>query len=206
MTSCYFVCQSGAFFLPNCSFILLLIASSLSVKRSFVIWTCNCKDTLRRLKIYSFKQFKLTCFSLWQNRSSILCPRCCCCCRYLGNTPRISWRETRRTVWRWRDPVGRISCWGRAYSRSYDSGTRGVWTLWCRRIPVISRWKYGMERGCFVTWLYTPDLRYIQRFSEVMTFCPRILPCIPIWAATLMRKSFIGLGRREPLYNLSAKQ
>ena len=40
-----------------------------------------------------------------------------------------------------------------------------------------------------VTWLYTPDLRYIQRFSEVMTFCPRILPCIPIWAATLMRNS-----------------
>ena len=47
-----------------------------------------------------------------------------------------------------------------------------------------------------VTCLYTPDLRYIQMFSEVMTFCPRILPCISIWAVTLMRNSFTGAKPR----------
>ena len=39
--------------------------------------------------------------SLGRGWNSILCPCWCCCCRYLGKTPRISWRETRRTVWRW---------------------------------------------------------------------------------------------------------
>ena len=45
----------------------------------------------------------------WQN--SILCPCWCCCCRYLGKTPRISWRETRPLV------VTR-SCWSNIMLRS----------------------------------------------------------------------------------------
>ena len=52
---------------------------------------------LQRL-FYSAVQTKLvlslTISGNWQN--SILCPCWSCCCRYLGKTPRISWRETRR--------------------------------------------------------------------------------------------------------------
>ena len=33
-----------------------------------------------------------------------------------------------------------------------------------------------------VTWLYTPDLRYIQRISEVMTFCPHVYTYPPLYS------------------------
>ena len=33
-----------------------------------------------------------------------------------------------------------------------------------------------------VTCLYTPDLRYIQMFSEVMTFCPHVYTYPPLYS------------------------
>ena len=99
--------------------------------------------------------------------------------------------------WWWRDPVGRISCWGRACPRSYGSW----WWLWdsgslnivmtsnsCNlsMIQRVSVWESVIEREDFASWWLAyilPDLRYIQRFSEVMTSCPHVYTYPPSYSS-----------------------
>ena len=99
--------------------------------------------------------------------------------------------------WWWRDPVGRISCWGRACPRSYgswwwlwDSGSLNIVMTSNSSLKEVNDSVIECMRVCnresFASWWLAyilPDLRYIQRFPEVMTSCPRVYTYPPLYSS-----------------------